>query len=241
MFGLSDLIAVVISAFIILPVVIFIRELGYLPVTLFLGVKNPRLTVGSGPRIAKFGVFDIRKYYHLYSWFSFDDIRRKNNLNYILIYASPIIANTIVAVGLNTLIANGFFEEQARFWNRFVFYAVFYVLFDSIPMIMNNGKPNNGMIIYELIRYGKRVDHNKDNLIPTTKQMEEDYQNEMKEIEKAQQKLENEKKNPSEAEQHEVEREVVQDEILEEKKETAKEEIDNDIKKQQDENKEEGD
>ena len=241
MFGISDLFAVAISAFIILPVVIFIREVGYLPVSLLLGVKNPRLTVGSGPRVFQFGVLDIRKYYHLYSWFSFDDIRRKTNRSYILLFAAPIIANTVVAVTLNTLLANGFLEDQARFWNRFIFYAFFYVLFDSIPMIMNNGKPNNGMIIYELVRYGKRVDYNKDSLIPTTKQMEQDYQNEMKEIERAQQKLEEEKKNPTKPEQHQTEREVVQDEILEDKKDTAKQEIESDIKKQQEPNKKEGD
>ncbi|WJY27366.1 MULTISPECIES: hypothetical protein [Sporosarcina] len=192
MFGLADLGALVISAFIIMPVVIFIRECGYLLITLFLGVRNPRLTVGAGPRLIQFGIFDIRKYYHLYSWFSFDKIRNPSNAKYIMIYAAPIITNMIVALGLNALIANGYMEDMARFWNRFIFYAFFYVLFDAIPMIMNNGKPNNGMIIYELLRYGKRVDYNRDNLIPSTEQMEEDYDREMKKIEEAEEKLEQE-------------------------------------------------
>ena len=80
MFGLSDLVALVISAFIILPVVVFIREAGYLIVSALLGAKNPRLTIGSGPRVFKIGMFDVRKYYHLYSWFAYDDLKRQSNM-----------------------------------------------------------------------------------------------------------------------------------------------------------------
>ncbi|MGN7408945.1 MULTISPECIES: hypothetical protein [unclassified Sporosarcina] len=219
MFGISDLIALVISAFIILPVVVFIREFGYLSVTLLFGVKNPRITVGSGPRIFKFWIFDIRKYYHLYSWFSFDDIKRKSNFSYIMIYAAPILANVVVALTLNTLIANGFLQDQLRFWNRFIFYVFFYVLFDAIPMLITNGKPNNGMIIYELIRYGKRVDYNKDEIIPSTKQVDEEYEEEMKKIEKMHEEIEHLKagndENPT------PEPQVVGNEIQEDFKETA--------------------
>ena len=70
MFGLSDLLSLVISAFIILPVVAFLREAGYVLISGIFGVINPRLTIGSGPRIYKIWIFDIRKHYHLYSWFS---------------------------------------------------------------------------------------------------------------------------------------------------------------------------
>ncbi|GKV70044.1 hypothetical protein NCCP2716_25420 [Sporosarcina sp. NCCP-2716] len=184
MFGWADLGSLVISAFIILPVVIFIREFGYLPVTLLFGVRNPRLTIGSGPRLFKFGIFDIRKYYHLYSWFSFDGIRRPSNGRYLLIYSAPILANIIVALGLNALLANGFLESQERFWSRFIFYAFYYVLFDAIPMTMTNGRPNNGMLIYELLRYGKRVDHNTENFIPSTTETDEEYEEEMDRIQK---------------------------------------------------------
>lgn len=219
MFGISDLFALVISAFIILPVVVFIREFGYLSVTLLFGVKKPRLTIGSGPRIFKFWIFDIRKYYHLYSWFSFDDIKRKSNFSYIMIYAAPILANVVVALTLNTLLANGFLQEQIRFWNRFIFYVFFYVLFDTVPMLVTNGKPNNGMIIYELIRYGKRVDYNKDEIIPSTTQVDEEYEEEMKKIEKMHEEIEHLKAGNDEKPTPEPH--VVGKEIQEDLKETA--------------------
>lgn len=193
MFGLKDLLGLVISCFIILPVVTFIRESGYFLISGLFGVKNPRLTIGSGPRLFQFWILDVRKYYHVYSWFSFDSIRRKSNFAYISIYAGPILINVIIAMTINALLANGFWEETKTFWNRFIFYAFYFVLFDSIPMKTVNGKPNNGMIIYELLRYGKRVDFNEESIIPGTTESEKEYQEQVKEIEKVKEKIKEEK------------------------------------------------
>jgi hypothetical protein len=184
MFGLMDLLSLIVSAFIILPVVILLREMGYFLMSAIFGVKNPRLTIGSGPRIVKIGVFDIRKYYHLFSWFSFDSIKRTSKFAYISIYAGPILLNVSLALTINALLANGMLEEYRSFWDRFVFYAMYSVLLDTIPMMTVNGKPNNGMIIYEMIRYGKRIDYNNEPFIPATSDVEEQYQKDMEELAK---------------------------------------------------------
>lgn len=183
MFGLADLLSLIISAFIILPVVVFLREMGYVIASMLLGVKNPRLTVGSGPRIVKVGMFDIRKYYHLYSWFSYDSLKRDGKFSYIMLYAGPILVNVVVALVINAMLANDMLEEYATFWNRFIFYAFYYVLFDIVPMKTANGMPNNGLIIYEMLRYGKRTDFNEEPFIPGTSDVEEQYQEEMEKIE----------------------------------------------------------
>lgn len=183
MFGLADLLSLIISAFIILPVVVFLREMGYVIASMLLGVKNPRLTVGSGPRIVKVGMFDIRKYYHLYSWFSYDSLKRDGKFAYIMLYAGPILVNVVVALVINAMLANDMLEEYATFWNRFIFYAFYYVLFDIVPMKTANGMPNNGLIIYEMLRYGKRTDFNEEPFIPGTSDVEEQYQEEMEKIE----------------------------------------------------------
>jgi hypothetical protein len=182
MFGLSDLLSLIISAFIILPVVTFIREAGYFIISGMFGVKNPRLTIGSGPRAYKKWMFDIRKHYHLYSWFSYDELKNTSKFAYISIYAGPILINLSLALTLNALLANGYLEEYKTFFDRFVFYAFYFVLFDIVPMFTVNGKPNNGMIIYEMIRYGKRTDYNNEPFIPSTTEIEEQYQEDMKEI-----------------------------------------------------------
>lgn len=183
MFGLTDLVALVISAFIILPVVVFIRELGYLLISPIVGVQNPRLTIGSGPRIFKFWIFDIRKYYHLYSWYSYDSLRSKSRLSYVALYASPILINTGVAITINAMVANGMLQDHVTFWNRFVFYAFYFVLFDVMPMKTSNGKPNNGMVIYEMLRYGRRIDYNDEPFLPSTSDVEDEYQHEMEKVE----------------------------------------------------------
>lgn len=183
MFGFSELKSLIISAFIILPVVLFLRETGYLITSWVFGVQNPRLTIGSGPRIFKLGMLDIRKHYHLYSWFSYDSLKRKSKIAYTLIYAGPILINIFFALTINALLANGMLQDFRTFWERFVFYSFYYILFDVIPMITVNGKPNNGMIIYEMIRYGRRTDYNNEPFIPLTTDVEEQYQEERKEIE----------------------------------------------------------
>lgn len=183
MFGISDLISLIISAFIILPAVVFLRELGYVIVSWLFGVTEPRVTIGSGRRIFKFGMFDIRRYYHLYSWFSYDKLKHESKFAYISIYAAPILINLVFGLSINLLIANGLIEEYKTFWDRFVFYAFYYVLFDAVPMTTFNGKPNNGMIIYKMIRYEKRIDSSEKHFLPSTSEVEEEYQEYMKEME----------------------------------------------------------
>lgn len=194
MFGLSDLVSLIISAFIILPVVSFLRESGYLIVSAIFGVKNPRLTIGSGPRFIKIRIFDIRKYYHMYSWFSFDSLKRDGKFAYICIYAGPIVINLVVALAINMLLANGFLSDYRTFWERFIFYVIYFVLLDIIPMFTVNGKPNNGMVLYEMLRYGKRIDYNTDPVIPSTTDVEEEVQEQMEKIEEI---IEEEKKSDS--------------------------------------------
>lgn len=183
MFGLSDLVSLIISAFIILPVVILLRQLGYVVISEVLGVVNPRLTIGSGPRVLKFGIFDVRKYYHLYSWFSYDSLKREGKIAYISLYTAPILVNVVVALAINLLIANEVITEYVTFWDRFIFYAFYYVLFDVVPMKTANGMPNNGWIIYEMLRYGKRTDYNDEPFIPSTTDVEKAYEEEMEKIE----------------------------------------------------------
>lgn len=68
------------------------------------------------------------------------------------------------------------------FWDRFVFYAIFYLLFDVVPMKMQGGMPNNGMIIYEMLRYGKRMDFNEHPFIPSTSDADKEQEEVLEKI-----------------------------------------------------------
>lgn len=182
MFGLTELFYLIMSAFIILPVVVFIREAGYLIAGFLIGAKNARITIGSGKRIFKIGLLDVRKNYHLLSWYTYDELKYNSKAAYILLYASPILITVSIGFVINFLIANGYIEIFPQFWDRLLFYLFYYVLLDIIPMEMAYGRPNNGMVLYEIIRYGKRVDPNKEEFIPSTTDTENEYQKSMEEL-----------------------------------------------------------
>lgn len=237
MFGFSELVSLVVSAFVILPLVIFIRECAYLIVSEIFGVENPRLTIGSGPRIYKLGVFDIRKYYHLYSWFSYDSLKWNNKFVYVAIYASPILMNVVVALTINILLVNDYIQVYTRFWDRFIFYAFYFVLFDVVPMKTVNGKPNNGMIIYEMLRYGKRVDHNSEPFFPATSEIEEEYQEEMEAIEEKKHEEREGVKEKKEQEKEEIEEkedDKKREEQLKKEKDKEKKEEIREVKEEED-------
>ncbi|MTD31405.1 hypothetical protein [Planomicrobium sp. YIM 101495] len=224
MFGLSDLVSLIISAFIILPVVILLRQMGYVLISEILGVENPRLTIGSGPRVFKWSIFDVRKYYHLYSWFSYDSLKKEGEFAYISLYAAPILINIVVAVTINLLIANEVITEYLTFFDRFIFYAFYYVLFDIVPMKTANGMPNNGWIIYEMIRYGKRTDYNEEPFIPSTTEVEEEYEEEMEKIEEIKEHKKEEAEQKSDTKQEEKRhKEAIESEKRKEKQELAEE------------------
>ena len=184
MFGWTDFLFLVVSLFIILPIVVFIRELGYFIAGVVVGAKNLRITIGSGPRLIKKGPLDIRRHYHLYSWFSYDRLEQQGKLAYVFLYASPILINVLLGAGIILLLDREVLPAFEEFWDRFLFYIFFYVLFDAVPMKMVYGRPNNGLILYEMLRYGKRVDTNKEPFLPSTSEIEEAYQKDMKELQK---------------------------------------------------------
>ncbi|WP_199860649.1 hypothetical protein [Oceanobacillus damuensis] len=157
MFGLLDFLKLTMSIFIILPIVSLIREMGYLVAGKLFGVKEATITIGSGPYFFKFWIFEVRRFYFMYSWCHYESLERDSKFAHIIIYASPILANLFVALFINGLLANDLLEYET-FWNQFVFYAFYFLLFDAIPLYYPDGQPSNGRVVYDLIRYGKRSD-----------------------------------------------------------------------------------
>ncbi|WP_270180183.1 hypothetical protein [Alkalihalobacillus sp. CinArs1] len=161
MFGISDFLKLLLSAFIILPMVSIIREGGYLLTSYFLGAKNSKVVIGCGPRIFNIGIFEFRKYYFMYSWCSYDNLRYKENWAQILVYASPIVANIAVALIVNFALSFGWLDMK-EFGKQFIYYAFYFVLFDLLPIYYPDGQPSNGRIVYELFRYGQFPEYEKE-------------------------------------------------------------------------------
>ncbi|MBH0231356.1 hypothetical protein [Halobacillus yeomjeoni] len=162
MFGFTDIIKLLLSAFIILPTVSIIREVGYLVVTHLFGVKSSKVTVGCGPVLFRRGVFEIRKYYFMYSWCSHTEIDSNNRWVHLLIYASPIISTIAAAVLVNSMAHAGWLQPQG-FWEQFIFYALYFLLFDVLPIYYPDGKPSNGRVVYDLLRHHQLPDFQRQN------------------------------------------------------------------------------
>ncbi|MBB6450303.1 hypothetical protein HNR44_002286 [Geomicrobium halophilum] len=174
MFGLTDIPRLLMSALIILPLVMFIREAGYYSVATLLGATNKKLTIGCGPILFTLPTLEVRKYFFMYSWMDYDELNPDSKFWHGLIYASPILSSSIAATIINALIANGMIPSNV-FWDVFLFYVFFYVLFDVLPVYLPDGQPTNGRAVFDLVWHGERSDFLKQKVQEEVSKMKETY------------------------------------------------------------------
>ncbi|MCD5325596.1 MULTISPECIES: site-2 protease family protein [Pontibacillus] len=161
MFGLYDILYLMVSIFIILPIVSMIHEIGHLFFAVLFKAKNQTLDIGCGKPILQIGRLCFRKYYFFYSWCQFERLEKNTRFHYILVYAGPMIFNILAAIGVNALIYYDLIEGQ-KFWNLFVYYSIYFVMFDAIPMRYPDGQPSNGLVVFEMLKDGKRATFQKE-------------------------------------------------------------------------------
>ncbi|EZH65440.1 hypothetical protein DH09_17595 [Bacillaceae bacterium JMAK1] len=185
MFSLIDWFRLFMAALFILPIVTIIRESGYYLVATLLRGENKKLIVGSGPILFTIPTVEVRRYFFMYSWMEYDELKPKNRFWHGLIYAAPIMMTGGIAFTANSLVLNGVLADNI-FWTTFIFYCFYYVLFDVIPVYLPDGQPTNGRAIFDLIWHGERSDFkrqkennhkNQDNQRSYTEAQEETMQN----------------------------------------------------------------
>ena len=160
MFGFDDLLRLLVAIFFILPIVTVIRETGYYVVATLLGATEKKLIIGSGPTMFRLKTIEIRRYFFMYSWVEYDEVRPKSQFWTVLLYASPILSNMIVGLTVNFLIGQGILASNI-FWQTFLFYVFYYVLFDMLPVYLPDGQPTNGRAIFDLLWYRKKSSYTK--------------------------------------------------------------------------------
>ncbi|MDG5786800.1 site-2 protease family protein [Evansella sp. AB-P1] len=172
MFELSDLARIIYALFIVFPLVSFIHELGHLLFACLFGAKNFKMTIGCGKPIFKYKFLEIRKYYFWYSWCYYSDLEKDNRLTNILVYSGPMILNLSAALLVNWLTIIGVLDSSIL-WYQFVYFSIYFVIFDLIPMTYHDGQPSNGRVIYELLRYGNKVSFEKGDFNEEAEKMRE--------------------------------------------------------------------
>ncbi|RNF40402.1 hypothetical protein [Planococcus salinus] len=160
MFGFDDLIRLLIAIFFILPIVTVIRETGYYVMATVLGATEKKLIIGSGPTMFRLKTIEIRRYFFMYSWVEYDKVRPKSQLWKVLLYASPILSNMTAGLTVNFLVGQGILASNI-FWQTFLFYVFYYVLFDMLPVYLPDGQPTNGRAIFDLVWHQKESSYVK--------------------------------------------------------------------------------
>lgn len=160
MFSPTDWVRLLLAALFILPLTTVIRESGYYLAATILRGTNKNLIIGSGPTLFKLPTIEVRRYFFMYSWMEYDELKPSNRLWHGLIYLSPILTTGISAVTVNSLVLNGVLDNNI-FWSTFIFYCFYFMLFDLIPVYLPDGQPTNGRAIYDLLRHGERSDYLK--------------------------------------------------------------------------------
>ncbi|QQK74810.1 hypothetical protein HUG15_03785 [Salicibibacter cibarius] len=188
MFDFSDLLRLLVSVFFILPTVSIIREAGYYLAAVLLGATNKYIVVGSGPVLFRFPSIEVRRYFFMTSWITYDEIQPDHKFWHILIYASPMLSNIIVAVIINSLLGAEILGGEI-FWNTFLFYTFYFVLFDALPVYQPDGQPTNGRAIYDVIRHNhwhtsERSYDDPNHPAARTKEQEETIKNRDRDIER---------------------------------------------------------
>ncbi|MBR3121655.1 MAG: hypothetical protein IKF29_20790 [Oceanobacillus sp.] len=160
MFGLFDLLRLLMSVLIILPLSSVLRESGYYLAATILGAKEKKLIIGSGPVLFRLPTIEVRKYFFMYSWMEYEELNPSNRFWHGVIYAAPIINPLIAGLLINSLLAEGVLSSGV-FWDTFLFYIFYYILFDLLPVYLPDGQPTNGRAIFDLIWHGERSDYMK--------------------------------------------------------------------------------
>lgn len=164
------------AALFILPLVTVIRESGYYLAVSVLGGTNKKLIIGSGPVLLTFHTIEVRRYFFMYSWMEYDELRPSTRLWHGFIYFSPILTTAVFAITVNWLVLEGILPNNI-FWSTFIFYCFYFVLFDVVPVYLPDGQPTNGRAIFDLIWHGERSDYKKKKEDNTNQKTDEDRSN----------------------------------------------------------------
>ncbi|WP_197196521.1 hypothetical protein [Shouchella lehensis] len=198
LFSPTDWLRLFMAALFILPIVTVIRESGYYLAASLLRGENKKLIIGSGPTLIKLRTVEVRRYFFMYSWMEYDELKPGNRFWHGFIYAAPIITTGTFAFLVNSLVLGSVLPPNI-FWTTFIFYCFYYMLFDVIPVYLPDGQPTNGRAIFDLIWHGERSDFKK---LREENELKTEENNERSNTEAQEETMENRDRDDEERDDH---------------------------------------
>jgi len=156
LFTLSDLPMFFINFFFILPIVTLVHEAGHVWVARLFGGKI-HFCIGTGKTIFNIGKLEVKKKYFMEGWCQYEDLTYNKTWAHVSIYLAGSIFNMIVILMINYLIFADILP-QALFFYQYSYFSVYFIFFSLFPYRDDDGKPSDGLAVYDVIRYGKAED-----------------------------------------------------------------------------------
>ncbi|MFC7321247.1 site-2 protease family protein [Halobacillus campisalis] len=156
MFTLSDIPMFFVNFFFILPMVTLVHEAGHVLVARLFGGKI-KFCIGTGNTLFHLGPLEVKKMYFMEGWCQYEKLSYNKTWAHVAIYLAGSIFNLIVILAMNYLIYAGVIPADLFFY-QYAYFSVYFIFFSLFPFRNEEGKPSDGMAIYDVIRYGKAND-----------------------------------------------------------------------------------
>lgn len=156
MFTFSDIPMFFVNFFLILPLVTLIHESGHVLTARLFGGKI-KFCIGTGKTLFNIGPLEVKKRYFMEGWCQYDSLTYNKTWAHIFIYLAGSGFNLIVILILNYLITTEYLPATLFFY-QYAYFSIYFIFFSLIPYRNDDGKPSDGMAVYDVLRYGKAKD-----------------------------------------------------------------------------------
>ncbi|MFQ3542863.1 hypothetical protein Q7A53_02175 [Halobacillus rhizosphaerae] len=156
MFTLSDIPMFFINFFIILPIVTLVHEAGHVCVARLFGGKV-KFCIGTGETLFHIGPLEIKRKYFMEGWCQYEALTYNKTWAHVAIYLAGSGFNLLVILILNSLMSANILPVTLFFY-QYAYFSIYFIFFSLFPYRNGEGKPSDGMAVFDVIRYGKAVD-----------------------------------------------------------------------------------
>ena len=159
MFGINDLPKFFLAFFLVLPIISFFHEAGHVFFAWLMGGKNIKVIVGTGNKLFRWWILEVREYYFYYGFCSFDNLKHNKRLSTILIFSGGVLFNALAAIAVMYLVEEGIMQSGMLTY-QFTYFSMYYIFFALLPMPYPDGSYSDGKVILDLIRNKPRITEN---------------------------------------------------------------------------------
>jgi len=156
MFTLNDIPMFLVNFFIILPIVTLVHEAGHVLIASLFGGKV-KFCIGTGRTLFQIGPLEVRRKYFMEGWCQYEELTYNKTWAHVAIYLGGSLFNLIVILIINYFITSNMIPVTLFFY-QFTYFSIYFIFFSLMPFRNDDGRPSDGMAVFDVLRYGKSAD-----------------------------------------------------------------------------------